>query len=184
MNNLEWYELAVGIRRRTGIMMGIHRRTDIIIADRHIDYFAGVELDAKTAEKVDDRDWSLENLPNEYRSAIDELLERMPEMKHGRDLEIFKAARDIGWIEAMAKQAEWWSLQQSQNSKKRAGPARKKKAAARHGALALEYRKFIGQGKTDLEARNAILKDRKNKKKKPLYDPSALLRIFKEQGII
>lgn len=181
MNNLEWYELAVGIRRRTGISF-INRRTGIIT--RQIDYFAGVELDASEAARVDKKDWSLDDLPDDCQSAIDELLERMPEMKPGRDLEIFKAAKDIGWIEAMAKQAEWWSLQQSQNSKKRAGPARKEKAAARHGALALEYRKFIGQGKTDLEARNAILKDRKNKKKKTLYDLSALLRIFKEQGII
>ena len=173
MNNLEWYELAVGIRRRTGIIIG----------DRQIDYFAGVELGASEAAKVDNKDWSLEDLPDDYRSAIDELLERMPDPDTPREIRIANVARDIGWIEAMAKQPEWWSLQQSQNSKKRAGPARKKKAAARHSALALEYRKFIRQGKTDLEARNAILDDRKNKKKKPLYDLSALSRILTGQKV-
>lgn len=181
MNNPEWYELVVGIHRRTGIKF-INRRTGIIT--RQIDYFAGVELDAGEAAKVDNKDWSLEDLPDDYRSAIDELLERMPQIDLKREFgEVFLAARDIGWIEAMAKQAEWWSLQQSQNSKKKAGPARKEKADKRHGKLALEYRKFIGQGKTDLEARNAIIDDRKNKKKKTRYDLSALSRILTEQKV-
>ena len=131
MNNLEWYELATGIGRRTGSIVG----------DRQIDYFAGVELDASDADHVDKIDWSLEDLPDDCRSAIDELLERMPDMKPGRDLEIFKAAREIGWIEAMSKRTEWRnleqrpSLQNARDSKKFGTTERDRDLKARYLAL-------------------------------------------------
>ena len=111
MNNLEGYERAVGIRRRNGIIVG----------DTTTDFFAGVELDARTVEKVDDRDWSLENLiddddpetkyiPNEFRDASQELLERMPDPETPREIKIANAVLDIGWIEAMSKRSEWGKL--------------------------------------------------------------------------
>ncbi|MCH9026077.1 MAG: hypothetical protein IIA05_03050 [Proteobacteria bacterium] len=104
MNNLEWYELAVGIRRRTAIIIGA----------RKIHYFAGVELDASQTKHVDARDWSLEDLPADCRSAIEDLLERIPQIDLKREFgEIFLAAKDIGWIEAMAKQSEWRNLEQA-----------------------------------------------------------------------
>ena len=164
MNNLEWYELAVCIRRRTGIYIG----------DRQFDYFAGIKLDPSEVSSVDGKreNWSLEDLPDEFRSAIDELLERMPEFETPREIEIANSAKDIGWIEAMSKQSEWWSLQQSQNSRLRAAPKIKKKTAARQGHVAIQYSSFISKGMTDIEARKAIIKDRFDKNLKPKYNLS------------
>ena len=118
-----------------------------------------------------------------YRDAIEHHQSLIPGGLNARERTILNLAKKIGYIEAMAERKLWLNMQQAINSPK--GTAKRAKNADEHQrAVALQYQSFRDQGMTCIEARKAIVKYRRKKNKKPRYDPSSLLRIFKEQGII
>lgn len=140
------------------------------------------EQEGRQAERHEFSAWQDEPEAQRYQDAMEYFTDQMPTPETARESAILNIAKNIGYVEAMAERKLWWGLQQSQHSKN-AWPTRKRKTANRHGKLVLDYLTFIGQGKTDLAARKAILKDREKKNKKPSYDLSALARILTAQEV-